>query len=141
MLFDFGQQSNVQWSAVLTGGQTNANANGSAIDCRGFSGVSVALIVGHTGTATADMGVGNGLTLGFRESDDTTLANSTALSADNLIKTENATSFNSVAHYSLRPTKRYVFPEVRKTNASNVLTNANVAVAGFLGFPNSAPTD
>lgn len=141
MLFDFGQQSNVQWSAVLTGGQTNANANGSAIDCRGFSGVSVALIVGHTGTSTAALGVGNGLTLGFRESDDTTLANSTALSADNLIKTESATSFNSVAHYSLRPTKRYVFPEVRKTNASNVLTNANVAVAGFLGFPNSAPTD
>lgn len=37
MLFDFGQQSNVQWSAVLTGGSTNANANGSAIDCAGFS--------------------------------------------------------------------------------------------------------
>lgn len=141
MLFDFGQQSNVQWSAVLTGGQTNANANGSAIDCRGFSGVSVALIVGHTGTATAAMGGSNGLTLGFRESDDTTVANATALSADNLIKTESAFAFNTVAHYSLRPTKRYVFPEVRKTNASNVLTNANVAVAGFLGFPNSAPTD
>lgn len=141
MLFDFGQQSNVQWSAVLTGGSTNANANGSAIDCAGFSGVSVALIVGATGTASAALNTANALTLGFREGDDTDVANATALASGNIIKSENATSFNSVAHYSIRPTKRYVFPEVRKTNASATHTNANVAVAGFLGFPNSAPTD
>lgn len=141
MLFDFGQQSNVQWSTVLTGGQTNANVNGSAIDCSGFSGVSVALIVGHTGTTGAVLNTGNALVLGFREGNDTNVSNATALSAGNLIKTENATAFNSVAHYSIRPTKRYVFPEVRKTNATAILSNANVAVAGFLGFPLSAPTD
>ena len=141
MLFDFGQQSNVQWSALLTGGQTNANVNGSAIDCKGFSGVGVALIVGHTGTASAALNTANALVLGFRESTDTNISNATALSAGNLIKTENATAFNSVAYYSIRPTKRYVFPEVRKTNATATHTNANVAVAGVLGFPLSAPTD
>jgi hypothetical protein len=38
-------------------------------------------------------------------------------------------------------TKRYLFPEVYKQNASAILSNANVAVAGFLGFPETAPTD
>lgn len=141
MLFDFGQQSNVQWSLTATAGATNANVNGSAIDCRGFSGVSVALIVGAKGTATDGINAGNGLGLSFWEGDTTSIGAATRLSAENLIKSEFATSVNSVAHYSLRPTKRYVFPEVYKQNASAIFSNANVAVAGFLGFPNSAPTD
>lgn len=140
-LFDFGQQSNVQWSAVLTAGSTNANVNGSAIDTFGFSGVSAALIVGALGTSGAVMNAGNGLGLAFREGDDTNVANATRLSADNLVKSEFATSFNSVAHYSARTTKRYLFPEVYKQNASAILSNANVAIAGFLGFPETAPTD
>ena len=111
-LFDFGQQSNVQWSALLTGGTTNANANGSAIDTATFSGVGVALVGGAKGDATGAINVGNALTLAFREGDDTNVANATRLAAANLIKTENLTAVNTVAYYSIRPTKRYVFPEV-----------------------------
>lgn len=140
-LFDFGQQSNVQWSTLLTAGATNANVNGSAIDTFGFSGVSVALIVGGKGTATDGMNAGNGLGLSFWEGDDTSISNATRLSADNLIKSEFATAVNTVAHYSVRTTKRYLFPEVYKQNASAIFSNANVAVAGFLGFPETAPTD
>lgn len=140
-LFDFGQQSNVQWSTVLTAGATNANVNGSAIDTFGFSGVSVALIVGGKGTATDGMNAGNGLGLAFYEGDDTSISNASRLSADNLIKSEFATAVNTVAHYSMRTTKRYLFPEVYKQNASAIFSNANVAVAGFLGFPETAPTD
>lgn len=140
-LFDFGQQSNVQWSTTATGGATNANINGSAIDTFGFSGVSVALIVGGKGTATDGMNTGNGLGLAFREGDTTVIGASTALSADNIIKSEFASTVNSVAHYSIRPTKRYVFPEIYKRNSAGIFSNANVAVAGFLGFPNQAPTD
>lgn len=140
-LFDFGQQSNVQWSTVLTGSQTNANVNGSAIDTKGFSGVSVALIVGGKGTTTDGINAGNGLGLSFWEGDTTSIAAATRLSADNLIKSEFATSVNSVAHYSVRTTKRYLFPEVYKQNATATNSNANVAVAGFLGFPETAPTD
>jgi hypothetical protein len=141
MLFDFGQQSNVQWSTTATGGATNANVNGSAIDCKGFSGVGVALIVGGKGTATDGMNVGNGLALAFREGDTTVIGASTALSASNLIKTEFASTVNSVAYYSVRPTKRYLFPEVYKQNAAGIFSNANIAVAGVLGFPLTAPTD
>jgi hypothetical protein len=140
-LFDFGQQSNVQFSLSALGGATNANANGSAIDTFGFSGVSAALIVGGKGTATDGMNVGNGLLLSFWEGDDTTIATATRLSADNLIKSEVATAVNTVAHYSVRTTKRYLFPEVHKQNASGIFSNANVTVAGFLGFPETAPTD
>jgi len=141
MLFDFGQQSNVQWSTTATGGATNANVNGSAIDCAGFSGVGVALIVGAKGTGTDGLNTGNGLALAFREGDTTVIGASTALSASNLIKSEVATAVNTVAYYSIRPTKRYVFPEIYKQNASAIFSNANVAVVGVLGFPTSAPTD
>ena len=140
-LFDFGQQSNVQWSALLTGGTTNANANGSAIDTATFSGVGVALVGGAKGDATGAINVGNALRLAFREGDDTNVANATRLSAANLVKTEDLTAVNTVAYYSIRPTKRYVFPEVYKTNATSVTSNVNVAIVGVLGFPNNAPTN
>ena len=141
MLFDFGQQSNVQFALALTGGQTNANVNSAAIDTRGFSGVGVALIAGPAGAATSTLNTGNALALAFREGDTTAIGASTALSAGNLIKSENATALNSVAYYSIRPTKRYVFAEVYKTNAATNFTNVNVAVVGVLGFPHTAPTD
>ena len=140
MLFDFGQQSNVTFSLFGTGGTTNANSNGVAIDTAGFSGLGVALIGGLKGDATGAINVGNALTLAFREGDDTNVQNATRLSAANLIKTEDLTSTNAVAYYSLRPTKRYVFPEVYKTNATSITSNVNVSVVGVLGFPNQAPT-
>jgi len=139
-LYDFGQQSNVQFSLSLTGGGTNANANGSAIDTFGFSGVSAALLVGGKGTATDGMNTGNGLLLAFWEGSDTNISNATRLSSDNLVKTATASTVNTEALYSVRTTKRYLFPEVHKQNASGTFSNANVTVAGFLGFPETAPT-
>ena len=140
MLFYFGQQSNVSFSLFGTGGTTNANANGVAIDTKGYSGIGVALIGGLKGDATGAINVGNALTLAFREGDDTNVQNATRLSAANLIKSENLTDTNSVAYFSIRPTKRYVFPEVYKTNATSITSNVNVSVVGVLGFPNEAPT-
>lgn len=140
-LFDLGQQSNVQFSLSALGGATNANVNGAAIDTFGFSGVSVALITGGKGTATDGMNVGNGLLLAFREGDTSVIGASTALSAENLIKSAVVSTVNSAGLYSIRPTKRYVFPEVYKQNAAGIFSNANVTVVGFLGFPNEAPTD
>ena len=139
-LFDFGQQSNVQFSLSAVGGATNANVNGAAIDTFGFSGVSAALLVGGKGTTTDGMNAGNGLLLAFWEGNDTNISNATRLSSDNLVKSATATAVNSEALYSVRTTKRYLFPEVYKQNASGIFSNANVTVAGFLGFPETAPT-
>lgn len=140
--FDLGQQSNVQYGHVTYAAtDTNTNVNSTAIDTAGYAGVAVALVLGKLGGGVTTINAGNGFKLGLYESDDNTRANATAVAASRVVnETDEATAENTVAYYSVAPTKRYVFGEFTKTNAAAAATNANFAVVGVLGFPNDAPT-
>lgn len=140
--FDFGQQSNVQYGHVTyVATSTNTNVNSSAIDTAGYAGAAIGLVLGEVGGGASTINTGNGFKLGLYESDDNTRANATAISTGRIINaSDEAVAENTTVLYSVAPTKRYVFGEFTKTNASAGATNANFAIVGFLGFPNDAPT-
>jgi len=140
--FDLGQQSNVQYGHVTFAAQsTNTNVNSQAIDTAGYAGVALALVLGEIGGGNTTINTGNGFKLALYEGDTATRSAATAVAANRIVNaTDEATAENTVAYYSVAPTKRYVFGEFTKTNAAAAATNANFAVIGVLGFPNDAPT-
>lgn len=133
--FDLGQQTKVAYS--FSAKVDKANANGNAIDTALFEGTAVAILLGDV---TETINAGNGLSIAYREGDDTNVANATALAASRIIAAPEAATANAAVIHSLAPTKRYVFPEVYLTNSSKSNVNANVAITGVLGYPVSAPT-
>ena len=140
--FDFGKQSNIQYGYVsYAATSTNTNVNSGAIDTAGYAGAAIGLVLGEVGGGASTINTGNGFKLGLYESDDNTRANATAIASGRIINaSDEAVAENTTVLYSVAPTKRYLFGEFTKTNASAGATNANFAVVGFLGFPNDAPT-
>ncbi len=108
-----------------------ANINSAAVDTAGFESVAFIAIVG-TGNTTAT----NSAVLAFYESDDTNVANATAVAAGRVIKNPTINAASAAFTASVVPVKRYVFAELDPSATFGSV----VGVAAVLGNPLEAPT-
>jgi hypothetical protein len=108
-----------------------ANINSLAVDTQGFESVAFLASVG-TGNTTAT----NSAIIKFYESDDTNVANATAVAAGRVVKNPTINASNATFTASVVPVKRYVFAEL---DPSATFGSA-VSVTAILGNPNFAPT-
>jgi type II secretory pathway predicted ATPase ExeA len=108
-----------------------AAVNTFAIDTQGYESLALVAQVG-AGNTNATINA----TLTLRESDDNTVANSTAISADRIIENPVLNAANTAFTVSVAPTKRYVFANVVPSAAFT----SNVSVVGILGDAHNEPT-
>lgn len=140
--FDFGKQAAIVYGhETFAASSTNTNVNSVAIDTAGYAGAAIGLVLGPVGGGATTINAGNGFKLGLYEGDTNVRSAATAVPASRIINgSDEVVAVNTTVLYSFAPTKRYVFGEFTKTNASAGATNANFAIVGVLGFPNDAPT-
>jgi len=124
--FDFG---NISAYKFALSGLVEANTDSAAIDTQGYEGVAVVALAG-TGTLSAS----NKFTLSFLESDDTNVANATAVARVGSVA--EIVEANSVVWTSVTPAKRYLFAKLTRGASAS----ANIAVIGALGYAHNAPT-
>jgi hypothetical protein len=89
----------------------------------------------------AQVGAGNtsatiNVSLSLLESDDNTVGNATAVSADRIIENPKLTAANTAFTISFAPTKRYVFANVVPSAAFT----SNVSITAILGDAHNEPT-
>jgi hypothetical protein len=121
-LFDLGSKIGV---AQAVAPQTlTANANSFAVDTEGFQSVA---FVTTTGAGTVN--VTNCFTASYLESDDSDVANASAIAAARVISTVAFFESNASVVHSVVPTKQYVFQRITETGTASQLV-ATVAVLG-----------
>jgi type II secretory pathway predicted ATPase ExeA len=108
-----------------------AAVNTFAIDTLGYESVALVAQVGAGNTNATINAV-----LSLRESDDNTVANSTAISADRIIENPVLNAANTAFTVSVAPTKRFLFANVVPSAAFT----SNVSVVGILGDAHNEPT-
>ena len=108
-----------------------AAVNTFAIDTLGYESVA---LVAQVGAGNTNATINAVLTL--LESDDNTVANATAISADRIIENGVLNAANTAFTVSVAPTKRYVFANVVPSAAFT----SNVSVVGILGDAHNEPT-
>jgi hypothetical protein len=127
-LFDLGNRIK---GAFGINQRVAAAVNTFAIDTLGYSSVSLVAQVGAGNTNATINAV-----LSLRESNDNTVANSTAISTDRIIENPVLNAANTAFTVSVAPTKRYLFANVVPSAAFT----SNVSVVGILGDPTETPT-
>jgi hypothetical protein len=127
--FDFGNQTAYKFALASFINAVTAE-NTAAIDTAGFESVAVGLSCGLSNISEGAPTIA----MTFRESDDTNISNSTALTRG--VDADALSASNSVAWASVAPTKRYLFATLTPSAA----VSANVHVFGALGNPHNAPT-
>lgn len=110
---------------------TTAAVNTFAIDTLGFESVALVAQVGAGNTNATINAV-----LSLLESDDNTVANATAISADRIIENPVLNSANTAFTVSVAPTKRFVYANVVPSAAFT----SNVSIVGILGDAHNEPT-
>jgi len=128
-LFDLGNR--IKGAFGINQRVTTAAVNTFAIDTLGYSSVSLVAQVGAGNTNATINAV-----LSLRESDDNTVANSTAISTDRIIENPVLSAANTAFTVSVAPTKRYLFANIVPSAAFT----SNVSVVGILGDPTETPT-
>jgi hypothetical protein len=128
-LFDLGNR--IKGAFGINQRVTTAAVNTFAIDTLGYSAVSLVAQVG-AGNTSATINAA----LSLLESDDNTVANATAVSADRIIENPRLNAANTAFTVSFAPTKRYVFANVVPSAAFT----SNVSIVGILGDPTETPT-
>jgi hypothetical protein len=108
-----------------------AAVNTFAIDTLGYESVA---LVAQVGAGNTNATINAVLTL--LESDDNTVANATAISADRIIENGVLNAANTAFTVSVAPTKRYVFANVVPSAAFT----SNVSIVGILGDAHNEPT-
>jgi hypothetical protein len=108
-----------------------AAVNTFAIDTLGFESVALVAQVGAGNTDTT-----NSATLTLWESNDSNVANATAISADRIIENPTLNAANTAFTVSVAPIKRYVFANV----VPGATFTSNVSVVGILGDAHNEPT-
>ena len=128
-LFDLGNR--IKGAFGINQRVTTAAVNTFAIDTLGFESVA---LVAQVGAGNTNATINAVLTL--LESDDNTVANATAISADRIIENGVLNAANTAFTVSVAPTKRYLFANVVPSAAFT----SNVSVVGILGDPTETPT-
>jgi hypothetical protein len=128
-LFDLGNR--IKGAFGINQRVTTAAVNTFAIDTLGYSSVSLVAQVGAGNTSATINAV-----LSLLESNDNTVANSTAISADRIIENPVLNAANTAFTVSVAPTKRYLFANIVPSAAFT----SNVSVVGILGDPTETPT-
>ena len=108
-----------------------AAVNTFAIDTLGFESVALVAQVGAGNTNATINAV-----LSLLESDDNTVANATAISADRIIENGVLNAANTAFTVSVAPTKRFLFANVVPSAAFT----SNVSIVGILGDAHNEPT-
>jgi hypothetical protein len=108
-----------------------AAVNTFAIDTLGFESVA---LVAQVGAGNTNATINAVLTL--LESDDNTVANATAISADRIIENGVLNAANTAFTVSVAPTKRFLFANVVPSAAFT----SNVSIVGILGDAHNEPT-
>ena len=127
-LFDLGNRIK---GAFGINQRVAAAVNTFAIDTLGYSSVSLVAQVGAGNTDAT-----NSASLTLWESNDTNVANATAVSAARIIENPTLNAANTAFTASLAPTKRYLFANV----VPGATFTSNVSVVGILGDPTETPT-
>lgn len=107
------------------------NINSLAVDTAGFESVAFLATVGSGNTTTTNSAI-----LAFKESDDTNVANATAVASGRVVKNPTLNASNATFTASVVPVKRYVFAELDPSATFGSV----VAVTAVLGNPLEAPT-
>ena len=108
-----------------------AAVNTFAIDTLGFESVA---LVAQVGAGNTNATINAVLTL--LESNDNTVANATAISADRIIENPVLNAANTAFTVSVAPTKRFLFANV----VPAATFTSNVSIVGILGDAHNEPT-
>jgi len=110
-------------------GTISANTNTAAIDTQGFDGVAFA-----TSVRASNVAEGTEIDVNFLESDDSNIANATAV--ERVVFNPPISEANTVIWASPVPAKRYLFAQYIPRGAGQ----ATVHALGALGYARNEPT-
>jgi hypothetical protein len=127
--FDLGNR--IKGAFGLNQRVTTAAVNTFPIDTAGYEAVALVAQVGAGNTSPTI-----NVSLSLLESDDNTVANATAVSADRIIENPLLNASNTAFTVSFAPTKRFVFANVVPSAAFT----SNVSITAILGDAHNEPT-
>lgn len=127
-LFDLGQ---LLGSSIAVAAQSlTSTTNSSAVDTSGYQSVTFITTTG-AGTVNAT----NCFTASYLESDDTNVANASAIDSSRVLSSISFFEANSSVIHSVVPTKRYVFQRLTETGTATQLIGSSAILGDARSIP------